>query len=135
MKPRIHDTSFPFLEVLCANVVLSVARHVLRWFRARIFKATTVLAPSTSNFQVLLHQSESTCAKAFFPFSMYDASGINDISLHFNMEYDADIRKNLYISPMPSGGTAVFQGTVECVSKEPTASAPSTMILVFAPPV
>ena len=34
LKPRIHDTSFPFLEVLYVNVVLSVARHALQWFRA-----------------------------------------------------------------------------------------------------
>ena len=32
---------------------------------ARIFKATTVLAPSTLDFQVLLQQSKSTCAKGF----------------------------------------------------------------------
>ena len=62
---------------------------------------------------------------------MYDASGIHDISLHLNMECDADICKILYIS----GGAAMFQGTVERVMMEPTASAPSTMILVCAPPV
>ena len=36
VKPRIHDTSFPFLEVLYANVVLSVARHVLQWCRVHL---------------------------------------------------------------------------------------------------
>ena len=125
---------FAVSEVLYASVVLSVARHVLQLF-ARIFKATTVLAPSTLNFQVFLKQGKSTCAKAFFQFSMYDTCGIHDISLNFNMESDADICKNLYISCGPSGGTAMFQGTVERVTKEPTASVPSTMILVFAPPI
>ena len=71
----------------------------------------------------------------FFQISMYDTSGIHDFSLHFNLEYDADIRKNLYISLGPSGDTAMFQGTVERVTKEPTESAPSMMIVVFVPPV
>ena len=80
-------------------------------------------------FQVLLPQSESTCAKVFFQFSMHDASGIHDISLHFNMKYDADIRKTLYVNFRPLSGTAMFQGTVECVTKDLTASAPSTMAI------
>ena len=56
-----------------------------------------------------------------------DASGIHDTSLLLNMECDADIRKNSYANFMPLGGTAMFQGTVERVTKEPTALAPSTM--------
>ena len=52
-----------------------------------------------------------------------------------SMECDADIRKNSYANFVPSGGTALFQGTFERVTKEPTASASSTMkIKVVAPP-
>ena len=40
------------------------------------------------------------------------ASGIHDISLLFNMECDADTRKNSY-AIMLSGGTALFQGIGE----------------------
>ena len=45
VNPRIHDTSFPYHEVLYANVVL------FQWF-ARMFQASTVLAPSTMYFPV-----------------------------------------------------------------------------------
>ena len=63
------------------------------------------------------------------------ASGILDTSLLFNMECDANIRKNSIRQLLPSGGTAVFQGTVERVAKEPTALAPTTMnFTVAAPP-
>ena len=56
-----------------------------------------------------------------------DASGIHGIFLLFNIECDADIHKNSYANFMPSGGTAMFQGIVERVTKEPTVLAPSTM--------
>ena len=75
----------------------------------------------------LLHQSESTCAKAFSKFQCEDASGIRDNSLLFYTECDADIRKNLYTNFMPSSGTAMFQGAVERMTKEPTVLAPFTM--------
>ena len=119
-------------------VVLSVARHVPMVLRASSRQRRRCLHPRRI-FKGLLHQSESTCAQAFF-FSpakcqCKDASGIHDTSLLFSMECDADIRKNSYSNFMPSGGTAMFQGTSERVTKEPTVLAPSTMeIKVVAPP-
>ena len=53
-----------------------------------------------------------------------------------HVQSDADIRKNLYVNFRPSSDTGMLQGTVERVTKEPTASAPSTMeICVFAPSI
>ena len=134
-----HDTVLKstFKEKTCeVPVVLSVARHVPMVLRACSRQRRRWLHPRRI-FKGLLHQSESTCAQAFFFFHRpnFNASGIHDTSLLFSMECDADIRKNSYSNFMPSGGTAMFQGTVERVTKEPTALAPSTMeIKVVAPP-
>ena len=65
--------------------------------------------------------------KRFSKFQCEDASGIHDTSLLFFTECDADIRKNLYTNFMPSSGTAMFQGAVERMTKEPTVLAPFTM--------
>ena len=73
--------------------------------------------------------------KRFSKFQCEDVSGIHDTSLMFNTECDADIRKNSYANFMPSVGTALFQGNVERVTKEPTVLAPSKMNFpVVAPP-
>ena len=88
-------------------------------------------------FKCLLHHRESTCAKTFFStkFQCKDANGIQDISLLFNIECDAEIRKNSYGNFMSSGGTAIIQGTVDRATKEPTVLAPTTMNFpVAAPP-
>ena len=48
---------------------------------------------------------------------------------------DIDIRKDLYANVVLSGGTTMFQGIGERMTKELTALAPSTMkIKVVAPP-
>merc|ERR1719152_1003850 len=48
---------------------------------------------------------------------------------------DGDIRKDLYANVVLSGGTTMFTGIGECMTKELTALAPSTMkIKVVAPP-
>ena len=48
---------------------------------------------------------------------------------------DVDIRKDLYANVVLSGGTTMFQGIGERMTKELTALAPSTMkIKVVAPP-
>ena len=51
------------------------------------------------------------------------------------MKCDVDIRKDLYANIVLSGGTTMFQGIGERMTKELTALAPSTMkIKVIAPP-
>jgi actin-related protein len=64
-----------------------------------------------------------------------EAAGVHDTTFQSIMKCDVDIRKDLYANVVLSGGTTMFQGIGERVTKELTALAPSTMkIKVVAPP-
>jgi len=64
-----------------------------------------------------------------------EASGIHDTTFQSIMKCDVDIRKDLYANVVLSGGTTMFTGVGERMTKELTALAPSTMkIKVVAPP-
>ncbi|CAJ1441871.1 unnamed protein product, partial [Effrenium voratum] len=64
-----------------------------------------------------------------------EASGIHDTTFQSIMKCDVDIRKDLYANVVLSGGTTMFVGIGERMTKELTALAPSTMkIKVVAPP-
>jgi len=64
-----------------------------------------------------------------------EASGVHDTTFQSIMKCDVDIRKDLYANVVLSGGTTMFPGIGERMTKELTALAPSTMkIKVIAPP-
>jgi len=64
-----------------------------------------------------------------------EASGIHDCTFQTIMKCDIDIRRDLYANIVMSGGTTMFSGIAERMTKELTALAPSTMkIKVVAPP-
>jgi actin-related protein len=64
-----------------------------------------------------------------------EAAGIHDTTFQSIMKCDVDIRKDLYANVVLSGGTTMFEGIGERMTKELTALAPSTMkIKVVAPP-
>ena len=64
-----------------------------------------------------------------------EASGIHDTLFQTIMKCDVDIRKDLYANIVLSGGTTMFDGIADRLSKEITALAPSPMkIKVVAPP-
>jgi len=64
-----------------------------------------------------------------------EASGMHDMTFQSIMKCDVDIRKDLYSNVVLSGGTTMFAGIGERMTKELTALAPSTMkIKVVAPP-
>merc|ERR1712166_1177051 len=64
-----------------------------------------------------------------------EASGLHDQTFQSIMKCDVDIRKDLYANIVLSGGTTMFAGIGEGMTKELTALAPSTMkIKVVAPP-
>merc|ERR1712130_201087 len=64
-----------------------------------------------------------------------EASGVHDTTFQSIMKCDVDIRKDLYANVVLSGGTTMFPGIGERMTKELTALAPSTMkIKVVAPP-
>jgi actin beta/gamma 1 len=64
-----------------------------------------------------------------------EASGIHDTMFQTIMKCDVDIRKDLYANIVLSGGTTMFNGIAERLTKEVTSLAPSSMkIKVVAPP-
>jgi actin beta/gamma 1 len=64
-----------------------------------------------------------------------EASGIHDCIFQTIQKCDIDIRKDLWANIVLSGGTTMFQGIGERMTKELTALAPPTMrIAVVAPP-
>jgi len=64
-----------------------------------------------------------------------EAAGVHDTMFQTIMKCDVDIRKDLYANIVLSGGTTMFSGISERLTKEMTALAPSTMkIKVVAPP-
>jgi len=64
-----------------------------------------------------------------------ESSGIHDTTFQSIMKCDVDIRKDLYSNVVLSGGTTMFTGIGERMTKELVALAPSTMkIKVVAPP-
>jgi len=64
-----------------------------------------------------------------------EAAGVHDTTFQTIMKCDVDIRKDLYANVVLSGGTTMFPGIAERMTKELTALAPATMkIKVVAPP-
>jgi actin beta/gamma 1 len=64
-----------------------------------------------------------------------EASGIHDCTFQTIMKCDVDIRKDFYANIVLSGGTTMYPGIGERMTKELNALAPSTMkIKVVAPP-
>jgi actin-related protein len=64
-----------------------------------------------------------------------EANGVDKCVFDTIMKCDVDIRKDLYANIVLSGGTTMFAGISERLTKEMTALAPSTMkIKVVAPP-
>merc|ERR1739844_113081 len=77
------------------------------------------------------------CPEVLFQPSLVgkEASGIHDTTFQSIMKCDVDILKDLYGNIVLSGGTTMFTGIGERMTKELTALAPSTMkIKVVAPP-
>jgi len=61
--------------------------------------------------------------------------GIHELTFNSIMKCDVDVRKDLYGNIVMSGGTTMFTGISERVSKEIVSLAPTTMkIKVVAPP-
>lgn len=64
-----------------------------------------------------------------------EAPGIHETTYNSIMKCDVDIRKDLYGNIVLSGGSTMFPGIADRMSKEITALAPSNMkIKVVAPP-
>merc|ERR1719438_466477 len=69
------------------------------------------------------------------PPSSMEAQGVHETTYNSIMKCDVDIRKDLYATTVLSGGTTMFAGIADRMTKELTALAPSTMkIKIIAPP-
>ncbi|XP_073526468.1 uncharacterized protein [Phyllobates terribilis] len=77
------------------------------------------------------------CAEVLFQPSMIgmESPGIHETTFNSIMKSDVDIRKDLYNNIVLSGGSTMFPGLADRMSKEITALAPNSMkIKVVAPP-
>nr|QWE91174.1 beta-actin [Suigetsumonas clinomigrationis] len=77
------------------------------------------------------------CPEVLFAPSMIgkEAKGVHETAYQTIMTCDVDIRKDLYSNIVLSGGTTMFPGIQERLTKEITALAPSAMkVKVIAPP-
>jgi len=86
---------------------------------------------------VIIGSERFRCPEALFDPSLIgkESSGIHDVTFQSIAKCDFDIRKDLYANVVLSGGSTMFQGIGERMTKELTALAPSTMkIRVVAPP-
>jgi actin-related protein len=86
---------------------------------------------------ITLGSERFRCPEVLFQPSLVgkEASGIHDTTFRSIMKCDVDIRRDLYANIVLSGGTTMFQGIGERMTKELTALAPATMkIKVVAPP-
>jgi len=86
---------------------------------------------------ITLGNERFRCPEVLFQPSLIgkEASGIHDTTFKSIMKCDVDIRRDLYANVVLSGGTTMFQGIGERMTKELVALAPSTMkIKVVAPP-
>jgi len=86
---------------------------------------------------IVIGNERFRCPEVLFQPSMIglEASGIDEATYNTIMKCDVDIRKDLYSNIVLSGGTTMFPGIGERMTKELTALAPSTMkIKIVAPP-
>ena len=77
------------------------------------------------------------CPEVLFQPSLIgmESAGIHETTYNSIMKCDVDIRKDLYGNVVLSGGSTMFPGIADRMSKEITALAPSSMkIKVVAPP-
>ena len=64
-----------------------------------------------------------------------EVAGVHRLAFNSIMKSDIDVRKDLYGNIVLAGGTTLFPGMAERLSKEMTTLAPSSMkIKVVAPP-
>jgi actin-related protein len=117
----------------------SYAHTVRHLHPAHILQPHPTQLPLCEHAQVITIGNERfRCPEVLFSPSMVgmEANGIHDTTFNSIMKCDVDIRKDLYSNIVLSGGTTMFPGIADRMSKEITALAPSAMkIKVVAPPV
>ena len=125
---------------LCYRGVELCARHKLAGLGSTMHTAcdlTRSHMPAAGLQVITIGNERFRCPEVLFNPSMIgmESVGIHDTTFNSIMKCDVDIRKDLYNSIVLSGGTTMFPGIADRMSKEITALAPSAMkIKVVAPP-
>jgi actin-related protein len=86
---------------------------------------------------ITLGNERFRCPEVLFQPSLIgkEACGVHETTFQSILKCDVDIRRDLYANVVLSGGTTMFPGVGERMTKELTALAPSTVkIKVIAPP-
>lgn len=98
--------------------------------------------PNNSSYElpdgqtIQINNQKFRCPEALFkPLALgKEMPGFHEITYQSILKCDVDIRKELYSNIVMSGGTTMFPGIPERLSKQVTALAPSTMkVKVLAP--
>ncbi len=121
----IHDTMFQSIIKCDADIRKDLYGNV-------------VLSGGTTMFQGIGERmTKKRCPEVLHKLSFVgkEASDIHDTMFQSTIKCDVDICKDLYGNVVLSGGTTMFQGIAEGMTKKPIVLARSTMkIQVIAPP-
>ncbi|VDL98736.1 unnamed protein product [Schistocephalus solidus] len=85
---------------------------------------------------ITIRNERFRCPEALFQpsFLGMESAGIHETTYNSIMNCDVDIRKDLYENTVLSGGSTMYPGISDCMQKEISALAPSTMkIKIVAP--
>ena len=86
---------------------------------------------------IVIGNERFRCPEVLFQpaFIGMEQTGIHECTYNSIMKCDVDIRKDLYASVVMSGGTTMYAGIADRLSKELTALAPASMkVKIIAPP-